>query len=268
MKKQQLILQAHTSLIAPLCHLVCEYAPPEPPPPNHIKAKCILLIGFLIMIIGIYSITQAKEIRMDIQKTVRWSHLGKICANPGTIYKNNAGYAILQEDGTLITLGRHTLSHQPQQVQSVHASRWSFAAWLDTGEVLTWGYLDKLERPLKHVQTLTHNLNSFLAIQADGTVVVWGSFFEGGYMSAWQQQFLNNNIVSVTAVPKGFVAVLKNKYVFAWGRDTSSGHIPDHDISPICSEAQVHWFWEKAGIAGFISSFLIVAASTEWLLNH
>ena len=82
-------------------------------------------------------------------------------------------------------------------VKQVQATSSAFAAILEDGSVVTWGYprsgghSSSVQDQLRSVQRVQATREAFAAILEDGSVVSWGFFRSGGDSSAVQDLLRN-----------------------------------------------------------------------------
>ncbi|CAE7618367.1 unnamed protein product [Symbiodinium sp. CCMP2456] len=92
--------------------------------------------------------------------------------------------------------GGHSSAVQDQltNVQQIQAFDGAFAAILDNGSVVTWGYSDYggdssvVQDQLRDVQQIQASWGAFAAILGDGSVVGWGRANCGGDSSVVEHQ--------------------------------------------------------------------------------
>ena len=115
-----------------------------------------------------------------------------------------------------------------KRVKNVVANDTGYAAVLDDGSVITWGYSpandtesikDKLA---SGVNKIFSSFDSFAALKDDGSVLTWGSRNENlGADSRSVADLLKSDVKTLSGHQLGFIALKKDGSVVFWGRYNS-----------------------------------------------
>ena len=137
----------------------------------------------------------------------------------GTEFPNQAAFAALKADGSVVTWGSASkggnstsvASRLSSDVTAVYSNQLAFAALKADGSVVTWGDFSSggnsttvASRISSGVTAVYSNQNAFAALKADGSVVTWGVANEGG-----------NSTSVASSLSSGVTAVYSNRYAFA-----------------------------------------------------
>ena len=155
-------------------------------------------------------------------------------ATPGRTlqeHRNDAAFAALKEDGSVITWGSPSHGGDSSSVSNelssgvvqIFSAIYSFAALKEDGSVITWGYSllggdssnvsDQLSSGVVQIFSTDY---AFAALKDDGSVVTWGHSDSGGDSTNVSTK-LSSGIVNIVANQKAFAAVRNDGSVVTWG---------------------------------------------------
>jgi len=152
--------------------------------------------------------------------------------------KWGSAWAIITKEGNVITGGNKqeggNSSFEKKQLKNVKmivSTAGAFAALLDNGRVVTWGFGIECIQPhhngqLQNVKRIFSTNSAFAALLDDGGVVAWGESHFGGEIPDDIQNKLRN-VKMIISTDNAFTALLCEGRVFAWGNDCSAAKIPD-----------------------------------------
>ena len=193
---------------------------------------------------------QASEV-MDVRMTIG----GEKNTISGT-ERGARAFAVLKKDGSVITWGDENSGGKIgasglKNVVKISATKSAFAALRDNGSVAVWGnpyqggsplILDPYNPAVKPQTVQRHlrggvkeiyaNDTAFAAIKNDGTVVTWGTSFQGGDSSSVSSLLVN--VVEVIPSYNGFTALTGDDTTVSWGEWLE----PPYDPAPIHSDVK------------------------------
>ncbi len=123
--------------------------------------------------------------------------------------------------------GGDSSTDQLRSVQHIQATNGAFAAILQDGSIVTWGFADHggdssaVRRQLRGVLQIQATGKAFAAILEDGSVVTWGDAGYGGDSSAVRDQL--TGVQQIQASYCAFAAILEDGSVVTWGDEYAGG---------------------------------------------
>lgn len=149
-----------------------------------------------------------------------------------TLFTNDIFFAALMKDKTVQTWRhsprrrgfKYTHPAELSDVIQISLNRWSFAALLGNGNVVSWGHKDfDLSDKLTHVKRIYSNQAAFAALCEDGSVFTWGTDWFGGDSSGISHEL--RNVVDICSTDRAFAAIRRDGSVVAWGDEDCGGNI-------------------------------------------
>ena len=183
-------------------------------------------------------ITAKNRVLVDLNQTLEEAEIGEgecltALVLPTQLAATSHSFATLQcpGDRAVITWGKKYHGGDSSRVQDqltgvhqIQATEKAFAAILEDGSVLTWGFgsdSSHFRNQLQGVQQIQAADGAFAAILADGSVVTWGDPYHGGDSSAVQHQL--RCVQQIQATESAFAAILEGGYVVTWGHALRGG---------------------------------------------
>ena len=160
-----------------------------------------------------------KEVKLLAQSALQ-TGMGVLRDSTGEIVdeRQTVGAAGLKQTDVLTLQVRQTM---------VARTRFTFAAMLGDGSVVTWGPMLNLfgescgadssaaQQQLRNVQHIQATDFAFAAVLDTGDVVTWGGLISGGDSKTVQEQL--KNVQHIQASRRAFAAVLDTGSVVTWG---------------------------------------------------
>ena len=181
------------------------------------------------------SLDGREDIRQQLKSDVREIHASRL------------GFAILKEDGTLISWVRDAALYRRDTdrrividgtkkiaedlasgVVKIFSGRAGFVALAKNGSWVTWrgdGLGDQGQKISfmkgEEVQDIVINEGAWAALRKDGTVVVWGDETYGGMAKSVQEDL--QNVIKIYATRSAFAALKRDGTVVTWGNSLQGG---------------------------------------------
>ena len=168
------------------------------------------------------------DLRLLAQKSFQLGFLKLVDAKYRVLHPEEFLQAVALEEGDHLT----AIAREAKVAATAHC----IALFCYEGDqVVTWGYQHQARRflkswysyrcpvpdQLKGVQQVQATQDAFAAILANGSVVTWGSRFNGGDSSRVQDQL--KGVHQIQATSEAFVAILADGSVATWGSPAHGG---------------------------------------------
>ena len=182
---------------------------------------------------------------------------GGISSNVIGICSNNAAYAALKSDGSVVTWGNAGYGGNSSSVASsissgilqIYTTASSFAALKTNGSVITWGdqysggNSSSVSASISSgVVTVYFNQTAFAALKNNGALITWGNSTYGGNSSSVSSS-LTSGVIAVYSTILAFAALKLDGSVITWGESTYGG--------------------DSSAVSSSISSGVVAVYSTE-----
>lgn len=172
------------------------------------------------------------------------------------LFANTYAFCALKTDGSLVTWGSgdfggyvehsRVAANVTSGVVHVFSNSHAFAALKANGQVFTWGYpisggmlglydgttlLKSLPETLlsSGVQQVFGTRSAFAALKSDGSVVTWGSIWNGGDSSDVADALVG--VSKIFATDFAFAALRSDGRIVCWGAPLLGGDCTDIDVS-------------------------------------
>jgi alpha-tubulin suppressor-like RCC1 family protein len=165
------------------------------------------------------------------------------------IYSTSAAFAALKSDGSVVSWGDSLYGGNSSAVVNklqsgvvrIYSNASAFAALKSDSSVVVWGnhYYGGYEQPadaeipnsqftgkpdnLSNVVSIYSTSSAFAALKSDGSVVTWGSNYEGGSGAPSSITSSNSGVLSIYSTMSAFAALKSDGSVVSWGDITYGG---------------------------------------------
>ncbi|CAK9083467.1 unnamed protein product [Durusdinium trenchii] len=136
-------------------------------------------------------------------------------------------FAARRADGKVISWGWPNYGGDSEEAEQTQQTQWF---------IMPPAAFPQVQEQLVNVQSVTASKYSFAALKSDGTVVTWGEGACGGDSSAVQEELQDIKVIVATA--RAFSALRGDGRVITWGRVVSGGEsraVQLEDIHQICA---------------------------------